>query len=504
MSNIAELFFQAADRTPDRPAIIHRDLSITYGELAAQVSATAADFRGKGLATGDRVLVLVPMGIDLYRIVLALFSIGAGAVFLDAWVNRKRMELCCELAQCRGFVGSPKARLLALLSRPLRRIPLRFGTALPPMATAVCSEVDADATALITFTTGSTGAPKAARRSHGFLAAQFNALMEELGPSPDEVVMTTLPIVLFMALGMGRTSVIPDFKPQRPETFRGPAVIGDLLRHKVNRLIASPSQVLALCGDLRSGEVRIPTLTHVTTGGAPVFPREAERMSAALASSVVRVVYGSTECEPISSIDARVLATEHAAVERGSCVGAVSRHTALRIIRIDERPIPTASPQELQGMVLPTGQVGEILVSGHHVLTSYFNNEEAFRRNKIVVDGTIWHRTGDSGFLDGAGRLFLCGRCEQLIAKGNDVLAPFVLENRLALHEGVVHGTILQRDGRVIAVVQAAPGADQDGLRASLLAAHRELDAVAFIRRMPMDPRHRSKIDHALLRDRSF
>lgn len=63
MSNIADVFFRVAAKDPERLAIIHRDRSITYGELARQVRSTAAHFRGKGLVPGDRVLVFVPMGI---------------------------------------------------------------------------------------------------------------------------------------------------------------------------------------------------------------------------------------------------------------------------------------------------------------------------------------------------------------------------------------------------------------------------------------------------------
>jgi acyl-CoA synthetase (AMP-forming)/AMP-acid ligase II len=500
MSNIADVFFRAAAKDPDRIAIIHRDGSITYGELARLVRSTAAHFRRKGLGHGDRVLVFVPMGIDLYRVVLALFSIGAGAVFLDAWVGWKRMELCCELARCKGFIGGWKARTLGWLSGPVRQIPIKLGASLPPEGGTDIEAVDPDATALITFTTGSTGTPKAARRSHGFLAAQFDALIEELEPAPADVDMTTLPIVLFLNLGIGCTSVIPDFKPGKPASFRGEVVADELRRHKVDRLTASPSQVMALAGHLLATGTRLPALRKVFTGGAPVFPRDAALMCQAFPDAQVKVVFGSTECEPISSITAAKLLQDHAEVDRGLCVGSVFYRTALCIIGIEDRPVPHASATELDAMTLPANALGEIIVSGEHVLRSYFNNEEAFRRNKIIVDDTVWHRTGDSGFVDGQGVLFLTGRCAQLIHRNGQVLAPFVWEDRLLRHRGVVRGTLIDREGAIVAVVQAASDADRAALRAELLSAHSMLGRVQFIDRMPMDPRHQSKIDHEVLR----
>ena len=87
--NISELFISAAKSYPNKIAIIDPKGSITYSDLEKEVQKTAAYFQKKGIKRIDRVLVFVPMGIDLYRIVLALFYIGATAVFLDEWVNKK-------------------------------------------------------------------------------------------------------------------------------------------------------------------------------------------------------------------------------------------------------------------------------------------------------------------------------------------------------------------------------------------------------------------------------
>src|SRR5690606_12400836 len=125
-----------------------------------------------------RVLLFIPMSIDLYVALLGVMHAGATAVFVDAWADRRRLDAAVAAARPDLFVGPPKAHLLRLISPSVRRLsrtwmaggpafPLRRDerAAIPP-ATA-----DGDSPALVTFTTGSTGAPKAAARTHRFLWA---------------------------------------------------------------------------------------------------------------------------------------------------------------------------------------------------------------------------------------------------------------------------------------------------------------------------------------------
>ncbi|MBL7946160.1 MAG: AMP-binding protein [Flavobacteriales bacterium] len=496
MSNIARLFFEQARSHPERVAIIHGAQRVTYGELAKQAEATAAGFMAQGLSTGDRVLVLVPMGIDLYRVVLALFRMGAVAVFLDAWVSRERLELCCELADVRAWVGGWKARLLALVSRPLRCTPIRLRISPPSGATTPLAAVDPDQSALITFTTGSTGTPKAARRSHGFLARQFEALLDELEPTEGDTDLTTLPIVLFINLGLGSTTVIPAFKPSAPERFSAGKVVQQILLHGVDRMTVSPIHAHMLADHvLRTGS-HLTALKKLFTGGGPVFPGEAQRIVRAFPDARCTIVYGSTEAEPISSINAAELVGEVS--DEGLCVGRVFHRASVRIIPIADEAIFPMSSGDFDAFVLPEGLVGEIIVSGAHVLASYYNNEEAYRRNKIIVDGVVWHRTGDSGRLS-KGVLYMLGRCAQLIPHRDGYIAPFVWEPRLKAIDGVERGTLIGREGRIIAVLQPARGVDRGTLisRAETLCPF--VDEVRLIKELPTDPRHRSKIDHEAL-----
>lgn len=490
--NISQLFLDAAEKYPDRLAIIDPKTSISYSDLRKDVLETAEYFRSKGIQKGDRVLVFVPMSVDLYRIVLALFYCGATAVFLDAWVNKKRLELCCEIANCKGFIGVPKARIFAWFSKELRRIPIKLALKKQHAQIKGIETVSNDDSALITFTTGSTGRPKAADRTHGFLKEQFDALIDEIDPQVEDVDMPVLPIVLFVNLGVGCTSVIADFKMSKPETMEAEKLVRQIQNHKVTRITASPFIVeqLAKKTEDKSG---FNAIDKVFTGGAPVFPSQAKLLKEAFSNANVNIVYGSTESEPISSIEATELIDNEARLSEGLPVGHIYHKTELRIVQITEDAIPNASLSELDELTLKNGEIGEIIVTGPHVLKRYFNNDEAFRKNKIMVGDTIWHRTGDSGFLSD-GQLYLTGRCQQLIYHNDETLSPFIIENRLQEITGVTMGTLLQLESKLILVLEGNVQLD-DRSTGSL---NIPFDEIKFMD-IPRDPRHNSKIDYPAL-----
>ncbi|MBN8681789.1 MAG: AMP-binding protein [Chitinophagales bacterium] len=503
-NNITQHFFEAAHKYPDKTAIISNNGQISFAELERAVRQRAALYRARGLGEGDRVLIFVPMSIELYASVLALFSIGATAVFLDEWVSLKRMEACCEVAQCKGLIGNWKARILSWISGPLRKIPIKLR---PDARSHELAEVPLllppDSTALITFTTGSTGTPKAAKRTHQFLQEQFSALIQEIDPHPDDVDMPALPIVLLINLGAGCTSLIADFKASKPESIQADKICQQLLEYKVNRMVGSPFFVRKIAEHLLANHIQIPDLQKVFTGGAPVFPAEAALYVKAFEKAKIHIVYGSTEAEPISKIDGKILAEENLIIKNKSLsglpVGQPAAVATVRIIGITDAPLTCTDAAALDHLCLPEAEIGEIIVSGPHVLRAYFNNEEALLRNKIFVGDTCWHRSGDSGYLL-EGRLYLTGRCNTLIYREGRILSPFVYENLLQNLEGVRIGTLLERRGALLAVLETEAQADKQALQAYICKAEPLIERVVFTDKIPRDPRHNSKIDYPLLR----
>ncbi|MEI6409441.1 MAG: AMP-binding protein [Bacteroidota bacterium] len=497
--NISALFFQTAEQSPNVLAICDGDQQRTFGQFAAEVRATAAYFRELGIGKGDRVLIFVPMGLDLYRVVMAVFQIGATAVFLDEWVSLDRLRLCCRLADCKAFIANWKFRLIGWFISEIRQIPIKpkLTYNLDNQYTGIenCAETD---TALITFTTGSTGAPKAADRTHQFLRFQFEALIREIKPKPGDVVMTTLPIVLLVNFGTGACSVVARFSPKKAHLLNPATVLNEIKQHGVKTLIASPYFVRKI-SESAAEKPEASTLEHIFTGGAPVFPTEAALYRRAFPQSAITIVYGSTESEPISSISADQLLQHNLnGTSGGLCVGAPDAHLQLRILEIQNVEI---QENALESMSLPQGQIGEITVAGDHVLKAYYNNEKAFRRNKITdADGTIWHRTGDAGYLGSNGNLYLTGRCYQMIRREGRWISPFIWESLLAESGLVQCGAILEINGALVLVVQALEGMPlpaESELRALF---PEKIDQIRFLKKIPMDPRHHSKIDYEALR----
>jgi acyl-CoA synthetase (AMP-forming)/AMP-acid ligase II len=497
--NIVDLFSDAARNAPHKPAIIYRDRAVAFGDFENAVKETAVDFLGKGIRKGDRVLVLVPMSDDLYRIVLALFRIGAAAVFLDEWVSVKRLVACCRLAQCAAFIGTFKGRLLARLLPGLRSIPLHLGLKYSHgRSIPAFPETGRDDIALITFTTGSTGIPKAAIRTHGLLFEQFQALIPLIDPGPDDVCMPVLPIVLLINLGAGVTSVIADFNGRKPDAMKPQKIADQIRRNKVGSIIASPFFVRQLSKYCQSNALVLSSVQKIYTGGAPVFPMEAKIYRNAFPEAQIGIVYGSTEAEPMSSIPAdELIASEMC---RGLNVGKVEPGTTVKIIRISDDSIAVVDDEALSSLEVAWGAIGEIIVSGKHVLRDYLHNPDALKRNKILVGTKCWHRTGDSGFRGDNGDLFLTGRCASLIRTPGGLLSTFLCENRFQAIGGVETGTVMMLGDRLTAIIELSDPSRRDTIRSLVAAMPEAFGDIVFMPKIPRDPRHNSKIDYEKLR----
>lgn len=503
VKNVIEYLHANALKYPNKIAIQHKNNFITYANLEKEVLQTASYFQSKGIKAHDRVLVFVPMSIDLYRIVLALFRIGATAVFLDEWVSKERMELCCKLANCHAFIGIWKAHLLSFFSNELRKIPIKLKVQYKRIdqKSREFYQTQADDTALITFTTGSTGIPKAAKRTHAFLLEQFNALIEEIYLNPNDIDLTMLPIFVLCNLGIGSTTIIANFKASKPETLRAELLFQLIKQHKINRVSASPFVIKKLANYVVKNNLDTKQLKNVFTGGAAVFPKEAKLYNKAFPNSNVEILYGSTEAEPISKINVKTLIHEITdIVKEGLNVGRPTHLIKVKIIAIQDKIMKCSTPEDMNLLEISAKEIGEITVSGKHVLKEYYNNEEALLRNKIFTGKEVWHRTGDSGYIAEDGNLYLTGRCNQLIRKEDKLIAVFLYENLLQTIEGVEMGTVLDFANRLTIVIECSTKGNKNFIEQEIKKAEMAFDVILFISKIPRDPRHNSKIDYAKLK----
>ncbi|MFM7321908.1 MAG: AMP-binding protein [Armatimonadota bacterium] len=511
--NIAELLLRQARTRPESAAIIETrngiDRTLTFAQLVEESARGAAVLRSAGLAPGSRALVLQPMGIDLYVALTALFRAGLVAVFLDPSAGRDHVARCCAMQPIHAFLGSRKAHLLRCLVPEVRRIPARwhFGSGWMPGSrdwTRGCAnafpgpDVHAatdDTPALLTFTSGSTGVPKAAVRTHGFLTAQHSALEESIGLSPGQVDLATLPIFVLANLASGVTSLLPDADLRRPGDVDPAPIVAQIRRHRPDRTGASP----AFYERLLTTDASFPEFETIHTGGAPVFPDLMQRLTDRAPRARVVAVYGSTEAEPIAHVAwDQMDASDRAAMAsgKGLLAGEPEACIAVRIVR--ERPgqpAGTLTPAEFDAERVPTGEAGEIVVRGAHVLPGYVGGV-GDSETKIHVGDAVWHRTGDSGWMDEMGRLWLLGRTSARIADDRGVLHPFAVEAAVRAVPGIARAALVAHHGQRWLVVQARENEAVDRAALDCALGETVIDGITEIERIPLDRRHNAKVDY--------
>lgn len=525
-SNVIAYLDHWAEVAPDRPAIIFPDGSISYGELSRRVNRMAAALSARGLQAGDRVVVMIPMSLELYTLLLALLKMAVVIVFIDPWVGLAQIKRCIALTEPKAFAGIPMIQLLGRLSGVLKPIPMRLtarGPALlgeiqlerlldeshPEVAT---QDVSPETTALVTFTTGSTGIPKGANRTHGFLMAQHRALSREMGLREGDVDLTTLPIFVLNNLASGVTSVLPQRTSAKPSEVDPRVIVKQIQDHRITTAVGSPAYWKPIADYCQANGIKLSTLRTLFTGGGPVPPGLLETLRPLMPNGEAMIGYGSTEAEPVAMITAKEVCEETGALTRegrGNCVGKPAHGIRLKVIRIVDGPV-TVGPEGLDALALPSGEIGELVVTGDHVGKDYYRNPEAVRENKITdEDGTIWHRLGDVGYLDAKGRIWLVGRVNQLIPFDGRTLYPIQAEAIVHQLPFVEKAALLSQSGRLILAVTPTAWESAKERRTWEEALHQHmalngmpLERVHVVRKMPVDPRHNVKIDYAKLRRR--
>ncbi|MEO5959567.1 MAG: AMP-binding protein, partial [Opitutaceae bacterium] len=450
MSSLGEILAKVALARPDAFAIIdghegaEHERRLTFSELERRVSSAAAWLQTRGLKRGQAVLLFVPMSEELYVALLAIFRLGVVALFLDPSAGREHIERCCARWPPDALIAVWRAHWLRVTSPALRRIAVKIsvggwvpGAKRWPSGNARAEGdfpavvVRADDPALVTFTSGTTGAPKVAVRTHRFLAAQHRVLAPGIALEAGEVDLATLPVFALANLASGVTTVIPEADLRRPGAVDAARLCAQIERLGVTRITASPAFFERLIAQGTASGKTLPGLRKLYTGGAPVFPRLLEALRKLAPNARVTAVYGSTEAEPIAHVEADEIGPDDLAAMRngrGLLAGRPVAEIELRILR-DRWGMPRGrlTKREFEDDALRAGEAGEIVVSGEHVLKGYLGgigDEES----KFFVGETSWHRTGDAGLRDERGRLWLLGRCAARIDDARGRLYPFGVE----------------------------------------------------------------------------
>jgi acyl-CoA synthetase (AMP-forming)/AMP-acid ligase II len=483
-ATIPGLAAASADRVPDRVALAVDGEPVTHAALDAGAAGVAGWLAAR-LDPGDRVLLAARSSLGFARCYLGALRAGAAVVLANpGYTAAELAHLVTDSRASIAFADSGPAQLLAgLPSPPLTVDPGAIPTGPPGRAAQI--RAGPDDTALLAYTSGTTGRPKAVPLTHRQLLTSIRVAMAAWGWREDDVLAHALPLFHQHGLGGMHAVLIAGGTAHLSSRFTAAGLAGAVRRHRGTVLFAVPTMYQALvddearCGRLLAG-VRL-----AVCGSAPLTTHLAERLASELGRTPL-VRYGLTETG---------LNVSHTlAAPRPGSVGIPLPGVLVRI-----RAAEAAAP--------PGGD-GEIQVRGPHVFHGYAGNPSA-TTEAFTPDG--WFRTGDIGRLDPAtGHLEIRGRIKEMIITGSLNVYPreveTVLEEHPSVLEAAVAGVPHEHWGeQVTAWITLRPG--QDFNEAALIAhAHTALAGYKCPKRiypLPALPRTPlGKLQRAALRPR--
>jgi acyl-CoA synthetase (AMP-forming)/AMP-acid ligase II len=497
----------------------------SFSQLDVEASATAHYFAERGIVRGTRVLLMVKPGLDLIRIVFALFRMGAVPIVIDPGMGLRRFLRCVRHSQPEAVVGIPAAIWVSRLFRPSFRavsIKLTVGSSFEKSIGHFAQKGDfpvvnsaEDELAAVLFTSGSTGPAKGVCYAHGMFVAQVEAIRTQYGIQPGEVDLPMLPVFALFNPALGMCTVVPEMNPSRPATVDPEKIVRAIQQNLITNSFGSPALWTKIARYCEANSVTLPSVRRILMAGAPVPPALMRQMEAIIPNGEIHTPYGATEALPVSSISSTEVLQQTAARTaqgEGTCVGRPLPAVDVRIIEPVDGPIATLD----ESVKLDVGAIGEIIVRGPSVTRGYDKRADADADSKIMDGARYWHRMGDLGWIDADGQLWFCGRKVERVLTSGGPLYTDCCEAIFNMHPRVFRSALIDRGGgRPAIVVEPEAGAYPrnrsqraefiDSLRAIALSHSMTsgIDTFFFEKSFPVDVRHNAKI-HRLSLARKF
>ncbi|NQT36199.1 MAG: AMP-binding protein [Planctomycetes bacterium] len=533
--NVAARLTQMAQDRPDALAIVEpagRDgqgkrqyRRITFAQLDRRSDRVAAGLTKMGVTPGTRLALLVPQGIDMILLVFGLMKAGAVVILIDPGMGRKNLIQCLADAQPDGFVAISKAQAIrSVLRRRFPRARLNVtvgrrwfwgGTTLrkllkKPWPGSQMAPTAADDPAAIIFTTGSTGPPKGVLYRHGNFTGQVDQIQERFGIEPGEIDLPCFPMFGLFNCAMGVTAVIPDMDPTRPAEVDPVKIIEAVNDWRITQTFGSPAVWNRVSQYCREKGLRLETVRRVLSAGAPVPADVVQRVKACIhPDGDIFTPYGATEALPVAEISGGEViedTAEWTSQGAGVCVGRKFSGIEWKVVRIVDGPIATIGEAEK----LSQGRIGELIVRGAVVTREYITRTEWNALAKIADGDDVWHRMGDTGYLDPQERFWFCGRVAHrvLTARGPMYTVPCeaIFNQHADVYRSALVGVGPVGEQRPVIVLEPMPGRmpRTAAEKEKFLAEVRQLgqgnkrtariDDFLFHPAFPVDIRHNSKI----------
>lgn len=505
--------------------------SMAYGSFNKKVGSFAGGLFRSGIKKGDRVLVFTPISPELYISIAALQRIGAIPVLLDSLSRKEQLADILQNSEPSGMIA-PATWLNAFKENlDIFGVTIRISTTQHATEKQILAfqyllrgetqnivPVKQDDTALITYTTGSSGKPKGVNRTHRFLAAQHDALKRLFPYKPDDIDLPVFPVFALNNIASGITTVIPAIDVSRPDSKDSGTLISQIRACGVNCMTLAPSSFRNLALYCEAEKISLKGISRVLTGGAPIGETDISRFIKIAPRSKNWILYGSTEVEPVACIESREMLSVKPPkwsniTKIGVNVGKIDAALDYKFINIEIRNVE--KKVTIKDIEVGAGEVGELIVAGEYVCGRYYKNEEAFARAKIRdTNGTVWHRTGDLARMDKDGFLWIVGRKHNIIKRGAEYFFPvrpeIILKDLPNIANAAYADIEHNKENKIIAVITLGKGDEgkEKLCRKEITEVFQKerlpLDAVVFMKEIPMDVRHHSKVDYSKLRQKLY
>ncbi|MEV6690492.1 long-chain fatty acid--CoA ligase [Micromonospora sp. NPDC051196] len=455
-------------KSPDKVALVHGDGStLTYAQLADATDRISAVLAQRGVGKGDTVAYLGENSPEFLQVMFGAAQLGA--VFVPVNTRLAPPEIAHVLTDCgaRVLIHDPefgsRVTVAVAAARPPHVVVTGEGSADRPGLARLARTTVADPVghadtghqdpAAIIYTSGTTGRAKGAVLTHGNLTwVALNCVVDYDVVSTDVALMIS-PLFHVASLGMGALPVILKGATMVLEKgFEPGRALAQIERHGVTMLSGVPTTYQLMADHPAWATTDLSTLAKLTCGGSAVPPRilnayEARGLSFSQG-------YGMTEASP----GATSLPPDMTRAKQGS-VGLPHFFTDVRIT-------------DATGEPAPTGTVGEIEITGPNVFPGYHGLPEV-TGDAFTPDG--WFRSGDLGYLDSDGYLYISGRLKDMIISGGENIYPPEIEQLLGELDGVTGAAVIgvpdERWGEVpwaIVTIREGAAVDVDTVRTHL------------------------------------
>jgi acyl-CoA synthetase (AMP-forming)/AMP-acid ligase II len=520
--------------------------SLSWRELEHGIAALAASLLDVGVRPGNRVSLMVPPGVDLTVVLYACLRIGAVVVVADAGLGTRGLSRAVKGAAPDFLIGIDKALAAAsVLGWPGRRISVRelpaarrrllgVETSLAALArggesvseeppsnapdpeAAPDAALGPDAPAAVLFTSGSTGPAKGVLYTHRQLVAMRDTVAATLGIRPGARLVAAFAPFALLGPALGAVSVTPAMDVTAPRTLTASALADAAAAVDATVVFASPAALRNVLGTKdglrRAGHEALERVELLLSAGAPVPEPLLTEVQRLLPRASLHTPYGMTEALPVTDISLEQIRTAQADADAGTMAGAgngVCVGLPVHGARVALIPLAANGTAPGNHPVTEAGVTGEILVSAPHVKEAY---DRLWLTQRESVRTAGWHRTGDVGHFDAAGRLWVEGRLAHVVTAPGSVVTPVGAEQAIERLDDVglaaVVGVGPAGTQAVVAVVETVPPARRAGPAAPQLAgrvriaarlAGVSVSAVLAVPAQPTDIRHNAKIDRTRL-----